>query len=153
MNKPIVAAMLLAFAIPAGAVAQMGSVGTQSDNLKWVPAPPFLPPGAQVAILSGDPSKEGPYVLRAKQPAGYKIPAHTHPKDENLTVISGSINVGMGPKLDETKGEKFTAGAYVLVPKDMEHYLWSTEETIIQVHGIGPVDFSYVNPADDPRNK
>ena len=151
MSKLIIAAALLAIAIPAGAMAQM--VGTQSDNLKWGPAPPFLPPGAQAVILSGDPSKAVPYVLRAKQPAGYKIPAHTHPQDENLTVISGNIHVGMGPKLDETKGETFTAGGYVLVPKDMQHYLWSTEETIIQVHGIGPVDFSYVNPADDPRNK
>jgi len=153
MNKPIVAAMLLAFAIPAGAMAQMGSVGMQSDNLKWVPAPPFLPPGAQVAILSGDPGKEGPFVLRGKHPAGYKIPAHTHPKDENVTVISGSFHIGMGPKLDETKGETLTAGGYALVPKAMQHYVWFTEETIIQVHGIGPVEFSYVNPADDPQNK
>jgi quercetin dioxygenase-like cupin family protein len=153
MNKQIVAAVLLAMAIPVGAIAQMGHVATQADNLKWGPAPPSLPPGAQIAILSGDPGKKVPYVVRGKHPAGYKIPAHTHPQDEHLTVISGSFHFGRGPKLDETRGEKVTAGGYVLMPKGMQHYLWFTEDTILQVHGIGPIDFTYVNPADDPRKK
>jgi quercetin dioxygenase-like cupin family protein len=153
MSKWVFVAVLLVLAIPSAALAQMGHVGTQSDNLNWVPQPPVLPPGGEMAILSGDPGKQVPYVVRAKLPAGYKIPAHTHPEDENLTVISGSFHIGMGPKLDETKGEKFTAGGYALVPKGMQHYLWISEDTIIQVHGIGPVEFSYVDPADDPRKQ
>jgi quercetin dioxygenase-like cupin family protein len=153
MMKHIVAAALLAIAIPVGAIAQMNHGATQADNLKWFPGPPFLPPGLQVAVLSGDIEKEGPFVLRAKHPAGYKIPAHTHAKDEHLTVLSGSFHFGMGPKLDETKGEKVTAGGYVIMPGGMQHYLWFTEDAVLQVHGTGPVDFNFVNPADDPRNK
>ena len=152
MNKLIIAATLLAVAIPGG-MAQMGHVTTQADNLKWSPQPPALPPGGQIAVLSGDPGKDAPYVVRAKLPAGYKIPAHTHPQDEHLTIISGSFHIGMGPKFDQTKGEKFTAGAYALMPKGMQHYIWFTEDTIIQLHGIGPIEFTYIDPADDPRNK
>ena len=153
MNKSIVAATLLAIAIPASALAQTDHVTTQADTLKWGPQPPALPPGGQIAVLSGDPGKNAPYVVRAKLPAGYKIPAHTHPQDEHLTIISGSFHIGMGPKLNQNKGEKFTAGAYALMPKNMQHYIWFTEDTIIQVHGIGPIEFSYVDPNDDPRKK
>ncbi len=153
MNKLIVATALLAIAIPLGAMAQVGHVTEQGDKLKWGPQPPALPPGGQIAVLSGDPGRAVPYVVRAKLPAGYKIQAHTHPQDEHLTIISGSFHIGMGAKLDQTKGEKFTAGAYALMPKDMQHYIWFTEDTIIQLHGTGPIEFSYVDPADDPRKK
>jgi quercetin dioxygenase-like cupin family protein len=112
-----------------------------------------LPPGGEIALVSGDPEKPVPYVVRAKLPAGYKIPAHIHPADEHLTVITGSIHVGMGLKLDETKGEKIATGGYALMPKGMPHYLWISEPTVLQVHGIGPIEFLYVDPADDPRKK
>jgi quercetin dioxygenase-like cupin family protein len=154
MRKPIVAAMFVAFAIPVAAMAQMMShAGMQADALKWGPAPPALPPGAQIAVLSGDPGKDGPYVLRVKLPAAYKVPPHTHSQDENVTIISGSMHLGMGPKLDESKGEKLTAGGYAHVAKGMQHSVWFTEPTIIQVHGMGPIDFNYVDPKDDPRKK
>jgi quercetin dioxygenase-like cupin family protein len=159
MRKLTVAAMLVAVVIPAGALAQMmghdqmAGHGMTPDDLKWGPAPPALPPGSQVAVLSGAPDKEGLYVVRAKLPAGYKVPAHTHSQDEHVTVISGSMYFGMGAKLDESKGEKLPAGGYVNAAKGMQHFVWFTEPTVIQVHGMGPIDFTYVDPADDPRNK
>ena len=136
--------------IPAAATAQE-HVAVSADELKWGPAPPAFPKGAQVAIVSGDPSKEGLYVLRLKVPAGYKVPAHVHPNDENVTVISGTFNVGMGDKLDDTKGAALKAGGFFRAAKGMQHYAWFTDDTIIQVHGLGPSGITYVNPADDPR--
>jgi quercetin dioxygenase-like cupin family protein len=106
-----------------------------------------------MAILTGDLSKKGPYVVRFKFPSGYKIPAHTHPNDENVTVISGTFHVGIGSKLDEKKGHMISAGGFVHLPKGMEHYAWASEETVIQSHSIGPAGITYVDPNDDPRLK
>jgi quercetin dioxygenase-like cupin family protein len=89
--------------------------------------------------------------LRLKVPGGYKVPAHTHPNDENITVISGSFNVGMGSKLDDKKGETVKVGGFARIAKGMQHYAWFTEDTVIQIHGMGPQAINYVDAADDPR--
>ncbi|WP_245275942.1 cupin domain-containing protein [Mesorhizobium sp. LSJC255A00] len=81
-----------------------------ADAIKWGPAPAVLPAGADMAVIAGDPSKDGIYVLRLKLPAGYRIAAHNHPTSEYVTVISGNFHIGMGDKLDETKGIELTAG-------------------------------------------
>jgi anti-sigma factor ChrR (cupin superfamily) len=86
-----------------------------------------------------------------KAPAGYKVPPHTHPNDENVTVISGTFNIGMGGTFDEKNGQALKVGGFVHMPKGMQHFAWSTDETIIQLHGMGPQGIIYVNPADDPR--
>ena len=104
-------------------------------------------------MLSGDPSKDGLYVVRLKMPAGYKIPAHHHPTTENVTVVSGNFNIGMGDYLDEKKGIELTSGGYGEAPAKMNHYAWVTSPTIVQVHGQGPFAITYVNPADDPSTK
>jgi anti-sigma factor ChrR (cupin superfamily) len=124
-----------------------------AKDLKWGPAPNVLPKGAQVAIVSGDPFKDGAYVLRLKIPKGYKIPAHNHPTTEYVTVLSGNFHIGMGDKLDEKKGMELTAGAYGEAPAKMNHYAWATSNTVLQVHGQGPFAITYVNPADDPSKK
>ena len=85
------------------AIAAEDHVAVSADQLKWGPAPPAVPKGAQIAILAGDPSKDGLYVYRVKVPAGYKVPPHIHPNDENVTVISGTLNIGMGGAFDEKK--------------------------------------------------
>jgi quercetin dioxygenase-like cupin family protein len=121
-------------------------------ELKWV-APAAYAPGMQLAVVTGDPSKPGMYVVRLKAPAGYVIPAHMHPNDENVTVLSGSFNIGTGPKLDKSKGTSVKAGGYSFVGKGMAHYAWFTEDTVLQLHGVGPQGVTYVDPADDPRNK
>src|SRR5262249_29419122 len=123
-------------------------------SLKWGPAPPSLPPGAQFAVLVGDPTKAGStYTIRAKMPDGYKVPPHWHPVDENVTVLQGTLMVGKGEKLDVSKTEELPAGSYMRMPKSMRHFAVAKGETNIQVHGVGPFEITYVNPADDPRKK
>lgn len=122
------------------------------SELRWT-APAAYAPGAQLAVIHGDPAKEGMYVVRLKVPAGFQIAAHTHPNDENVTVLSGSFHIGTGEKLDQAKGSTIKAGGYSYVAKGMTHYAWFTEDTILQLHGIGPQGITYVNPVDDPRKK
>ena len=140
------AGALIALALPALAD---GSVVT-ADGIKWDAAPPVLPKGAQFAVVAGDPSKDGPYVVRLKMPANYRIPAHNHPTAENVTVLSGKFHLGMGDKLDEAKGQELTAGGFAEAPPRMNHFAWTTTETVVQVHGQGPFAITYVNASDDP---
>jgi anti-sigma factor ChrR (cupin superfamily) len=124
-----------------------------ADQVKWGPAPPALPPGAQVAILDGDPTKPGAFVIRAKFPDGYSVPPHWHPTIENLVVLGGTLMLGMGDKVDKASMQNLTAGGYSKMPARMHHYVIAKGETTIQVHGMGPFEVTYVNPADDPRKK
>ena len=119
----------------------------------WGPAPPMLPPGAQIAVLSGDPGKPAPYTVRLKFPANYDIPAHSHPTDENVSVVSGALFLGMGDKMDKAAGKSVGPGGYALAPANMNHFAFTKQETTILLYGLGPVEFKYVNPKDDPRNK
>jgi quercetin dioxygenase-like cupin family protein len=130
-----------------------GHVIVRADAIKWAPAPPGLPPGSQLHVLVGDPGKVGPFVLRARMPDGYKVPPHWHPGEESVTVLKGAMLIGMGEKFDRPKMEQLAAGSFVHMPKGMRHYVVAKGKTVIQVHGIGPFDITYVNPADDPRKK
>lgn len=123
------------------------------NDVKWGPAPPNSPAGTQMAVLSGDPSKNGPYVLRLKFSPTFKIAPHHHPTAENATVLSGTFHVGMGDKMDEKNGVALQPGAFVSLPAKMNHYAWTSAETIVQFHGEGPFKVEYVNPADDPSKK
>jgi hypothetical protein len=124
------------------------------DDLKWGPAPAKLPPGAKIAVLDGDPSKPGaPYTFRARLPDGYSVPPHTHPVDEHVTVIRGTILLGMGETFDRVKLRELPAGSYARLPKGEPHFNLYKGETIVQFHGIGPYDINYVNQADDPSKK
>jgi len=149
-NGLMVLAVMLTSTLPV--FAQEGHVDLLAGPaaVKWGPAPPALPKGAQIAVLSGDPSKNAPYVLRLKMPTGYQIPAHHHPTAENVTVLSGSFHAGMGDKLDRDKAQAFDPGGFVAMPANMNHYAWTTSEAVIQVHGGGPFAVTYVNPSDDP---
>ena len=122
----------------------------QPETLKWV-APAAYAKGAQFTVVTGDPSKEGFYVVRLKVPAGFRIAPHTHPNDENVTVLSGTFGIGTGTTFDEKKGSAVKAGGYAFVAKGMQHFAWFPEETVIQLHGMGPQGITYVNAADDPR--
>jgi quercetin dioxygenase-like cupin family protein len=121
-------------------------------DIKWQEAPASIPKGAKIALLEGDLAKEGPFVIRIKFPDGYRIMPHTHPKRERVTVLSGTLNIGMGERFDEKAGRAMPAGSYGSWPEGMKHYGWATGETVIQLHGIGPWSIQYVNPDDDPRN-
>lgn len=121
------------------------------DELQWSAAPPGLPPGAQMALLDGDPTKPGSFTVRLKTPAGYKIMPHTHPTPERITVISGTFHVSMGEKFDENAGRELGQGGFVVLPARMAHFAWSKDETIVQINSEGPFQIKYVNAADDPR--
>jgi quercetin dioxygenase-like cupin family protein len=120
----------------------------------WGPAPPMLPPGAQIAVIAGDPTKPTAYAVRLKFPANYAIPAHWHPTDENVVVVSGAVTFGMGDKLTKgtTSNKTLTVGGFALMPANMNHFAYTTEESTIVLFGQGPVEFRYVNPSDDPRS-
>ncbi len=122
------------------------------SDIKWVDAPASLPPGAKMAVLEGAPAKPGPFTVRLQAPDGYKIPAHTHPTVERITVISGTFHLGMADKFDEAAGHEMVAGSFAIMPANMKHFAWATGETVVQVHSTGPFVIKYVNPADDPRN-
>jgi hypothetical protein len=126
-------------------------VTVSPGDVKWGPASPKIPPGAQFAVLLGDPSKPGePYVFRARLPDGYSVPPHWHPVDEHVTVISGTFLLGFGETFDKAALRTLPSGSYVMLPSKMPHYNVMKGETILQFHGIGPYDIQYVNPADDP---
>src|SRR5258707_864729 len=120
------------------------------EKKKGGPPPPALPPGAEAAVLVGDPTKKGAYALRVKFPDGYKVPAHWHPTDENVTVIKGSFMMGKGDKFNADAAEALPAGSFVGMPKEMRHFALAKGETIIQLHAIGPLPINYVNASVDP---
>ena len=122
-------------------------------EMKWADGPGSLPAGAKFAVIEGDPKNPGLFTMRLKLPASYRIPAHWHPADEHVTVISGTFNMGMGDKLDATKGHALSVGSFAVMPAKTNHYAFTNEETVIQLHGVGPWGINYVNPADDPRKK
>ena len=146
----VVAVVLCAAAI--GDEHEEGITLNPVDKIQWKPGPPSLPKGAQIAVLEGNPAKEGPFVFRVKVPDGYRIPVHTHPKTERVTVISGTFNIGMGDKFDMKATKAMPAGSYGYWEADMKHFVWTKGETVVQFHGTGPWVIHYVNPADDPRN-
>jgi quercetin dioxygenase-like cupin family protein len=148
----VVAAVVIAMPVPTA----MGQTSAehkivQSQDIKWEPMSAALPPGAQRTVLLGDPSKGGLFVTRLKLPKGYRIPPHTHPNQEVVTVISGTINLGMGETADPAKAKALPAGTFFAVPTGMAHFSYFEEETIIQSSAIGPWGINYINPKDDPR--
>jgi ChrR-like protein with cupin domain len=136
------------------AVAPAKHIVVTPDQIKWSPAPPSVPAGAEMAVLSGDPSRAGlPFTIRFKMPDGYKVAPHWHPTNENVNVIQGTLMIGMGTKFVESAGSELPTGSYALMPKGVRHFAWTKGETIIDVYGTGPFAITYVNPSDDPRRK
>jgi hypothetical protein len=125
---------------------------TSSAALKWGPAPPALPPGAQMAVIDGDPAAKGLVTVRLKMPAGYQIAPHWHPTDEHITVLAGSLSIGMGDTLDKAHGNTLKVGGYAVAPATMHHYAWTKTGATVQLHLEGPFGITYVNPADDPSH-
>lgn len=134
------------------AFAQQHVIQTLAET-QWSDAPPMLPPGAKIAVLAGNPMGNDLYTVRLKFPANYRIPAHTHPTDEHVAVLSGALTFGMGDKLQEKGGKTLDVGGFALMPAKKNHYAYTTGETIILLYGQGPVEFIYADPADDPRKK
>ena len=121
-------------------------------DLKWTDIA-SVPPGAKVAVLEGPLNEAVPITFRIKFPANYRLPAHWHPGIEHVTVISGTFHMGTGDSLDQSKTMPLAAGSFAIMQPMTRHFAWTREETVIQVHSIGPWAINYVNPADDPRKK
>jgi quercetin dioxygenase-like cupin family protein len=127
----------------------------KSHQMKWMDASGAgLPAGAQMAVVSGDPTKDGDFVIRAKFPANYTVPPHSHPGDETVRVLSaGSMTYGMGDKVDPGSSGSLAKGFHVTMQAGMNHWVTTTDPLEIQVSGKGPFAITYANPADDPRKK
>jgi Domain of unknown function (DUF4437) len=146
------ASLAISLTVAAGAVvAQSTHILVPADKVQWGPAPPFLPAGAQIAVLQGNPSEKGPLTLRLRLPANYNIPAHWHSMAETVTVLSGAFHVGMGDKLDRQASQTLEPGGFVSLPATMRHFAWTAKPTVVQVNLEGPFDIFYVNPADNPQ--
>jgi quercetin dioxygenase-like cupin family protein len=149
--KLFIAVAMLAAATPKASKPQ--AVTIMSEEVKYGAVPPNLPAGAQLGVLRGDPGKKGPFAIRFKMPDGYTIPPHWHTNDEELTVLSGTFLLSMGDKFDATTAHALSAGAYHFLPGKMHHAAAAKGDTVLEIHGMGPFDIHYLNPADDPSKK
>ena len=138
--------------VPASWAESVPHMMATPDELKWADVP-SVPTGAKVAVIEGPLNEAGPITFRLKFPADYKLPAHWHPGIEHVTVISGTFHMGAGDKLDASKSKPLSAGSVAIMQPRTNHFAWTKDETIVQVHGVGPWAINYVNPTDDPRKK
>lgn len=124
------------------------------DNaaIHWQANPPGLPKGTEIAVLMGDPSKPGPFVLRVKFQANAIVPPHRHATAENLTILSGEMFHSMGETLDQAHGDRLDPGGFVFLPPMMPHAVWAgSAGSVVQVTGTGPFGLIYVRRSDDPN--
>ena len=138
----------ISFAVPA-LVAQDAMQIVPADEIVWKDDTLFK--GVQYANLLGDPAKAEACVVRVKFPPNFKIPLHTHPWSEVITVLSGALG---NASSDTDQGEVLKAGSVLALPANHAHRIWSTDqETIFQFSYTGPFDITFINPVDDPRKK
>ena len=133
--------------------------GEQSPHVMFTPADlqwadiPSLPAGAKLAVIEGPITEAVPFTFRVKFPANFKVPPHWHPAVERVTVLSGTLNLGVGDTFDQAKTKALPAGSISIMEPKMHHFGWTGEETVVQLSGMGPWGITYINPADDPRKK
>jgi len=120
-------------------------------ELKWMDAPPGLPAGAQMAVVSGDPSKAGKFTVRLRMPINYAVRPHWHPTDEHVTLISGKLAYGMSDQLNRSAATALDAGQSVTMKAKMNHWVYTGDGAELEISAMGPFKITYVNPADDPR--
>lgn len=138
---------------PKGSLQMQGQhITVKPDAIKWKDGPASLPKGAKMSALKGDMTKAELFAVRFEFPAGYRIPNHFHPADENITVLTGALYLGTPDAKDDTAAEKLPAGTFSSMPAGMKHFAFAKEKTIIQLNGQGPWGITYVNEKDDPRN-
>jgi quercetin dioxygenase-like cupin family protein len=123
------------------------------EDIDWKPFSAF-PPSARLAVIAGEPSEPGPYVIRVRLPSGVKLMPHRHPEDRIYTVISGIFYIGLGDKFDGAKLQAYPPGSVVVLPGDTDHFHWARSgEYVTQVTAIGPLGLEYLDPSDDPRKQ
>lgn len=143
--KHLLAALLLAASMGASALAQSSPTVVMAGAEKWMPGTGPLA-GTQIAVVYGNPEKSGPYIIRVKIPDGMKIAPHMHGDDENVTVLQGSLLVGVGDAADPSKMKELTAGSFGSIPKGLHHYAMAKGETIIEISAMGPRSMTMLKP-------
>ena len=118
---------------------------------EWSPVGPNLLPGAEIAVLQGDPSKADLFTFRLRLPKGYAVAPHYHGTDLHVTVISGEFSAGMGDAIDLTRAPILRAGDFLTVPANQHHFDAARSAAVIQIYGMGPFSLTYVNPRDAPQ--
>ena len=127
-----------------------GAGVSQTDSLHWI-VPPVLPPGALIAVVSGDPTRPGPFTLLVSMPNGYRIPPHSHPSDEKVKVKEGTLLVDMGDLLDPKLTLALAAGDSATAPAGMHHFSIAKGRTVVSATFMGPYTITYVRAEDAPR--
>ena len=122
-------------------------------NLKWGDAPPSLPAGAKMAVVSGNPAAKGNFTIQLKMPADYAVPPHSHPNSEVVKVVAGELHYAMADKMEMAKAKTLKAGHTVTMAAKMNHWVHAAAPATVQVSGRGPFQITYVDPKDDPRKK
>ena len=124
-----------------------------SPDIKWTDAP-SIGPGAKTAVIDGDPKSSGPFVIRLKVPPKTKVRVHTHPADENVTILSGTLYFSPGDKFDTKTAKAFGPGSYFSIGKGKPMFAYTTDkETVAQIHGTGPWGITYLDSAGGPEKK
>lgn len=125
----------------------------RSEELEWKPFPAF-PPEARLAVLAGEPTKPGPYLIRVKVPGGVRLMPHKHPEDRIYTVISGVFYIGLGEQFEEGKLTAHAPGSVLVLPGGQAHFHYAKSgEYVTQVSALGPLGLAYVDAANDPRGR
>jgi quercetin dioxygenase-like cupin family protein len=123
------------------------------EEIDWKQFAAF-PPSARLAIVVGEPLREGPYTIRVKLPGGTKMMPHRHPEDRIYTVISGIFYIGLGDKFDANKLQPYPPGSVIVLPGNTSHFHWAKSgEYVTQVTATGPLGLEYIESSNDPRTE
>jgi hypothetical protein len=139
------------FLVLTPALPAQGTPTAKADSLQWGPAPAVFPAGAKMAVVSGDPSKPGPFTIQLSMPDGYRLAPHFHPTDETVEVKQGTFLFAMGDTFDLAKTKPMNVGEKGSIPANMHHYATAKGATVVAVTSTGPFALTYVNPADNPQ--
>lgn len=130
----------------AAGLAQRAPLVVRPENIAWSDIKDM--PGWKQAVLAGDPTKPGPYVLRVKIPPNALVAPHSHPDTENITVIEGAFGIGEGATVDKKRATVLGVGCFYLLPAHAVHYAWAGPKgATLQIHGVGPSGMTMAGPA------
>jgi len=152
-SRTLLLGVIVALIAATPAAAQMGKQKEKTEKLHWMNGPASLPAGAMMAVVSGDPTRSGPFTIELSFPNGYRIAPHSHPTAEKITVKSGEFMYGMGDVVKASDMKMLKPGGSGEMPAGMHHYAEARGKTVVQVSSTGPFVVNYVHAKDDPRTK
>jgi hypothetical protein len=152
MKRLVIATAVTGF-LSLSALAQKAPEPFVAKNSSEMTFTPSVLPGVTMTSIEGDPTQAGPFIYRARYSPNSKVAPHTHPNTEYVTVISGTFYLGQGEKFDEANGIELPAGSIGVIQAKVPHFAFAKGEAIVQVHGVGPVSRTWVDPKDDPTKK